>query len=126
MAIPEEVRYIDEEHILRVRFDDGRSFDYPTVHLRGYCPCARCQGHGGGPPKWIPVTSWRMATVDNVTPVGTYAMCIVWGDGHDTGIHTFASLLELGERLDRLCAHFVEIGKKNSELEIRFSQGVHC
>lgn len=99
MATPEEVRYIDEEHILRVSFDDGRSFDYPTVHLRGYCPCARCQGHGGGPLRWVPVTSWRMATVDDVTPVGNYAMCIAWGDGHDTGIYTFANLLELAARL---------------------------
>ena len=40
-----------------------------------------------------------MATVDDVTPVGNYAMCIAWGDGHDTGIYTFANLLELAARL---------------------------
>lgn len=101
-AFPTHVEYVDARHILRVEFDDGRTFEIPTVHLRGYCPCARCQGHSAGPPRWIPVTSWRMATVDNVTPVGNYAMCISWGDGHDTGIYTFAGLIETGERVAQI------------------------
>lgn len=104
MATPTQVEYIDADHCLRITFDDGFACDIPTVHLRGYCPCARCQGHSAGPPSWIPVTSWRMATVENVTPVGNYAMCIAWGDGHDTGIYTFTSLHELGKRVDDIPA----------------------
>ena len=96
MPTPTQVEYIDAEHILRITFDDDQTFEYPTVYLRGYCPCARCQGHGSGPPKWIEVTRWSQATIENVTPVGGYAMCIVWADGHDTGLYTFASLHELG------------------------------
>ena len=96
---PVAIEYVSAEGVLKVVFSDDLVAEYPTVFLRGYCPCARCQGHGGGPPRWVPVTSWRMATVDDVTPVGNYAMCIAWGDGHDTGIYTFANLLELAARL---------------------------
>ena len=33
--------------------------------------------------------------VENATPVGNYAMCIVWGDGHDSGIFSFESLRKM-------------------------------
>ena len=102
MAMPTQVEYIDAEHSLHITFDDGFTCALPTVYLRGYCPCARCQGHSAGPPSWIPVTSWRMATVEDVTPVGNYAMCIAWGDGHDTGIYTFSALHDMGKRADEI------------------------
>ena len=38
------------------------------------------------------MTKAAQAAVEDVTPVGNYAICIAWGDGHDTGIYTFASL----------------------------------
>ncbi|MEM1347563.1 MAG: DUF971 domain-containing protein [Myxococcota bacterium] len=97
MGIPHpiEVRYVDEELTLYVTYSDGLEAAYPTVFLRGYCPCARCQGHGGGPPKWVQPMRREQVTVENVTPVGTYAMSIIWGDGHDTGIYTFESLREM-------------------------------
>ncbi len=102
MATPVQVEYKDASHTLHIVFDDDTQCALPTVHLRGYCPCARCQGHSAGPPSWIPVTSWRMATVEDVTPVGNYAMCIVWADGHDTGIYTFARLHELARTQDEI------------------------
>ena len=103
MPKPVAIEYIKSEHLLRVAFDHGQTYEYPTVYLRGYCPCALCQGHGSGPPKWVEVTHWLQASVENVTPVGNYALCIVWADGHDTGIYTFASLLEIAtEKLGSL------------------------
>lgn len=101
---PTQIEYLSADHILRVAFDDDSRFDFPTVYLRGYCPCARCQGHGAGPPAWIPVTTWRQASVEDVTPVGNYALCIVWADGHDTGIYTFANLHERGQTLSAVPA----------------------
>ena len=102
MPTPTEVRYVSAEDALHVQFDDGAAYEYPTVYLRGYCPCARCQGHGGGGPSWVQPTSREQVTIENVTPVGNYALCIVWGDGHDTGIYTFASLAELGPRTGQI------------------------
>lgn len=87
-----EVEYIGAEEVLRVRFSDDVEQRFPVAFLRGFCPCARCQGHGAGPPTWTPWTSPRATEVVDVTPVGTYAMCIVWGDGHDTGIYSFEAL----------------------------------
>ncbi len=92
---PTQIRYLEAEDTLRVLFSDDLEVDLPTVYLRGFCPCALCQGHQGGDPRWIPITSRAMIIVEDVTPVGAYAICIRWRDGHDTGIHTFSSLRAL-------------------------------
>ena len=99
---PIEVRYVEAEQSLRVEFSDGLVLEYPTPFLRGFCPCARCQGHGGGPPTWTAAPHPRAYVVDNVSPVGSYAFCIVWGDGHDTGIYSFEMLRRMDvEGFDR-------------------------
>lgn len=94
---PTEIRYIQADHILKMTFSDGLEVEYPTAFLRGYCPCAKCQGHSAGPPKWVALTHDAQRTVEDVTQVGAYAICIVWADGHDTGIYTFDVLREMAE-----------------------------
>lgn len=89
---PTEIEYASERGELIITFSDDLVARYPTVFLRGYCPCAKCQGHSAGPPRWIPVQVDAAARVEDVTPVGNYAICIAWGDGHDTGIYTFDNL----------------------------------
>ena len=106
MAVhPTDIRYDQAAQRLHITFSDGVEADFPTPYLRGYCPCARCQGHSGGPPQWIEITNTRQITVEDVTQVGTYAICIVWGDGHDTGIYTFQKLYDTIPRLSELPEH---------------------
>ena len=90
---PTQIRYLDDEGILRIDFSDDRQVDYPTEWLRSHCPCAKCQGHGG-PRRVIPVTDPRQAVVEDVVPVGNYAMNILWADGHNTGLYSWRWLHE--------------------------------
>ncbi len=71
----------------------------PHRVLRGFCPCAGCQGHSG-PIAWIEGTDALdddALTLVDLAPSGRYALRLRWGDGHDTGIYTFELLAELGE-----------------------------
>lgn len=92
---PVEIEYQSAHQSLRMVFSDDHISVFPAVYLRGYCPCAHCQGHSGGPPKWKQSTHRRQVEVVNVEPVGGYALTITWGDGHDTGIYTFQWLREV-------------------------------
>lgn len=92
---PTEIRYREEEGLLTIVFSDDITRDYPAAYLRGFCPCAHCQGHSGGPPRWNVLRSDAAARVDDVTQVGAYAICIHWGDRHDTGIYSFEFLRSL-------------------------------
>ncbi len=89
---PTEVKFLEEEKRLVITFSDDYVADFTTAYLRGFCPCAHCQGHGSGPAKWVPIKTDAATRVENVTPVGNYGMCIVWADGHDTGIYSFKRL----------------------------------
>ena len=86
---PTEVQYIERESRLVIRFEDGLERSLGCDGLRGFCPCARCQGHGQGPPRYAPPSDDRAQTIEDVYPVGNYALCIRWADGHDTGIYSF-------------------------------------
>lgn len=91
---PTAIEFAQAERLLKIDFSDGSHRELSTPFLRGFCPCAHCQGHAGGPPTWVPQRTDAATNVDDVHPIGSYAICIRWGDGHDTGIYTFKNLLE--------------------------------
>jgi DUF971 family protein len=88
-----EVRRLSDSRHLRLTWSDGHAADYDYDTLRGWCPCAGCQGHTltirfQPPPQ--PVQP------ETIKPVGHYAISILWSDGHGTGIYRF-------ELLRRIC-----------------------
>ncbi len=86
---PTEVEYVERQEKLVIRFDDGDERTLCCTLLRGFCPCARCQGHGGGPPRYVAPTTGDAIRINEVYPIGNYALGIQWRDGHDTGIYAF-------------------------------------
>ena len=92
---PTEIHFIEDEKILRITFSDDEQFDYDTRTLRGYCPCAMCQGHGSRPHVWNEPASEAAITVSDISQVGNYAMCIAWEDGHNKGIYSWELLRDM-------------------------------
>lgn len=88
-----EIRRLDRQRALRLTWSDGHVADFDYDYVRGYCPCAGCQGHGPmavqyhAPPQ--PVTP------ETIEPVGNYAISIHWSDQHATGIYRFDFLREI-------------------------------
>ena len=94
--VPVEVRRLRDEKRLRVTWDDGAvtEIDYRTV--RGYCPCAGCQGHLVREIVFKPPRGEVDLFV--IEPVGHYALSFLWSDGHHTGIYRYEFLRTLPER----------------------------
>jgi ATP-binding protein involved in chromosome partitioning len=90
-AEPAEITQLETERRLRITWTDGHVSEYPLTYLRGWCPCAECQGHGGAR-RFI---EGRDAGLSSWEPVGRYAVCFRWQDGHATGIYSHAYLREL-------------------------------
>lgn len=72
----------------------------PHRLLRGYCPCAGCQGHSGSITFQPPSGSLALELRD-IKQVGQYALAFTWGDGHSTGIYSFEFLFHLGRLIER-------------------------
>ena len=77
--------------VLEAVFADGHRGRYPHELLRGYCPCAQCQGHSG-PVKFVAGGDLEL---NDIAEVGNYGMQLTWGDGHATGIYAFRFLRAL-------------------------------
>lgn len=96
MPIPRLIIPIDEDNLLRVLWDDDSLSHYPLPYLRGWCPCAACQGHGAER-KFVEVKDPHL---ESISLVGNYALNPRWADGHETGIYTFEYLKDLSDRLE--------------------------
>jgi DUF971 family protein len=77
-----------------IAWADGHRCVYPNTVLRGYCPCAGCQGHTGE----IVFVQGANSELRTIEQVGHYALKLVWGDGHETGIYTFTYLRSLCDK----------------------------
>jgi DUF971 family protein len=91
VAEPKQIEIKDARALFQVTWGDDHSSQYPFWYLRGYCPCAECQGHGGG---WAFVEPGE-AKLKDVLEVGHYALNLTWSDGHRTGIYPFEVLRTL-------------------------------
>ena len=76
-----------------ITWDDGARITYPNHILRGYCPCAHCQGHSGD----VTYIEGGNTELRDLELVGNYALKLVWGDGHNTGLYSFRHLRHLGD-----------------------------
>ena len=88
-----EARRLPEEGRLRLTWSDGHVAEYGYDYLRGWCPCAGCQGHSGFKIRYQPPP--KPVTAESIKPVGNYAISIAWSDGHGTGIYRFDFLREI-------------------------------
>jgi len=90
---PAEVRIDDASRTVGIGWSDGGSTSYSFRGLRGWCPCASCQGHA---------SSTRFIDTENPRPtgyegIGRYALRFLWADGHSTGMYSYEWLREIAD-----------------------------
>jgi DUF971 family protein len=91
---PTELRVRQGGSALKVSFDDGAAFELPARLLRAMTPSAEARGHGPSP--FTPVAAPADVSLQDVRPVGRYAVRLVFSDGHDTGLYTWDRLHRIG------------------------------
>jgi DUF971 family protein len=100
---PEHIA-ISKRKGIEIDWKDGTHRSYSNAELRDHCPCAHCTGaHGTEPqrtsyskPAADPFPMFKPAiAMDNVEPVGAYAIRIFWNDGHSSGIYSWEHLYAL-------------------------------
>ncbi|QTL04500.1 DUF971 domain-containing protein [Aquabacter sp. L1I39] len=107
---PSELRVAQEKHALVVTFEDGASFTLPAEYLRVESPSAEVQGHA--PHEKVTVPGKRMVRIAELHPVGSYAVRIVFDDGHSTGLYSWVLLYTLGLEQEQRFAAYLEALKE--------------
>ena len=103
---PTEIKYHKRSRELEVRFADGMNGRLSAEYLRVHSPSAEVKGHSAG--EGILVTGKELVGIARIDPVGRYAVRLVFDDGHDTGLYTWAVLYELLSDHDRKWARYLE------------------
>lgn len=81
--------------VFEITWSDGLVAKIPHELLRGYCPCAGCQGHSGEI-RFVPGGDLEL---ESIGTVGNYALELVWGDRHSSGVYSFRYLRLLSEKV---------------------------
>ena len=99
---PRAIRAPHGAFAMEIDWADGVTTRLEHWILRGFCPCAACQGHEG-PIHFVDVAERGAAALElrDVRRAGNYALALGWGDGHDAGIYTFRYLRRLAALTDR-------------------------
>lgn len=92
---PTEIRLRKSASVLAVSFDDGEKFELPFEYLRVFSPSAEVSGHGPG--QEILQIGKENVKITGIEPVGSYAVRLIFDDGHDTGLYSWTVLYDLGK-----------------------------
>ena len=103
---PTDIKLHQKSRVLEIAFDDGSRFKLPCEFLRAYSPSAEVRGHGPG--QEVLQIGIENVNITNIEPVGTYAVCLHFDDGHATGIYSWDLLHNLGSSHDQLWADYLQ------------------
>jgi len=95
---PTEIKLHQKSRLLEVTFDDGSHFKLSCEYLRAHSPSAEVRGHGPG--QEILQVGKENVNITDIEPVGSYAVCLHFDDGHATGIYAWEYLHDLGVHQD--------------------------
>ena len=91
--IPCAITLHQKSRQLELEYADGPCYRLDFEFLRVFTPSAEARGHGPG--QEVLQTGKRQVTIERIEPVGTYALRLVYSDGHDSGLYSWDLLHNL-------------------------------
>ena len=104
--IPTLIELHQKSRVLEIAFSDGEHFSLPYEFLRVYSPSAEVRGHGPGQ-ETLQVGK-KEVEIKAAEPVGTYAMVLIFSDGHETGIYTWEYLHSMGINQETMWQEYLQ------------------
>jgi len=102
---PSEIKLHQKSRVLEISFADGKTFQLPCEFLRVYSPSAEVRGHGPG--QEVLQIGKKNVDITQIEPVGSYAIQLVFSDGHDTGLYSWDILYDLGVHQDEMWQQYL-------------------
>lgn len=106
VAPPSQIKLRKQSACLDLSYEDGSAHSLSFEYLRVNSPSAEVRGHGPG--QEVLQTGKREVRITRIEPVGHYALRLVFSDGHETGLYTWAFLRELGEQHDQRWTQYLQ------------------
>jgi len=103
---PSEIRLHQKSRLLEIAYESGERYKLDFEYLRVFTPSAEARGHGPG--QETLQTGKRDVNIEGIEPVGSYAVRLVFSDGHDSGLYSWDLLYNLGKHHDELWQEYLQ------------------
>lgn len=103
--IPIEVKVHKKSRLLELVYGNGEAYSLNFEFLRVFTPSAEARGHGPG--QETLQTGKRNIDLEGVEPVGTYALRLIFSDGHDSGLYSWDLLHNLAVHHEELWQEYL-------------------
>lgn len=105
--VPSDIKLHKKSRILELCYDGGARYELPCEYLRVFTPSAEARGHGPG--QEVLQTGKRNVEIERIEPVGTYALRLVFSDGHDSGLYSWDLLHNLAVHHEELWDDYLRL-----------------
>ncbi|MCW8882862.1 MAG: gamma-butyrobetaine hydroxylase-like domain-containing protein [Sedimenticola sp.] len=91
---PTDIILHQQAHTLELIFDNGERFNLPWEYLRTFSPSKEVRARFGK--DRILVLDKQDVVLEQMKPIGNYALKLFFSDGHNSGLYDWRFLYELG------------------------------
>jgi DUF971 family protein/molybdopterin converting factor small subunit len=98
---------------LEIHFSDGSEYHLPCEYLRVFSPSAEVKAAKN---RGEIVRGKEDVNITNIEPMGSYAIRILFDDGHDSGVYSWSTLKTLGEDYDTNWSQYQQQTSQRDEL----------
>ncbi len=102
---PLEIKLHQTSKLLEIKFNNLTECMLSCEFLRVYSPSAEVRGHGLGQ-ETLQIHKENVG-IENIEPIGQYAIKLTFSDGHNTGIYSWDYLYELAATYDVLWEEYL-------------------
>ena len=102
---PLEIKLHQASKLLEIKFNNQTECMLSCEFLRVYSPSAEVKGHGPGQ-ETLQIHKENVG-IENIEPIGQYAIKLTFSDGHNTGIFSWDYLYELAATYDVLWEEYL-------------------
>ncbi len=121
---PSKIHYHKKARELELTYADGNSHRLTVEYLRVFSPSAEVRGHH--PSQAVLQVGKKDVGLNNIEPVGRYAVKLAFDDGHDSGLYSWEYLYELIQNHDANWADYLarleQAGASRESLGIEIKQ----
>jgi len=104
--IPTDIKLHQKSRFVELFYETGERYELDFEFLRVFTPSAEARGHGPG--QEVLQTGKRNVEIERIEPIGNYALCFVFSDGHDSGLYSWDLLYNLGKHHDELWQDYLK------------------
>jgi DUF971 family protein len=104
--IPTDIKLHQKSRFVELFYENGERYELDFEFLRVFTPSAEARGHGPG--QEVLQTGKRNVEIVRIEPIGNYALCFVFSDGHDSGLYSWDLLYNLGKHHDELWQDYLK------------------